>query len=214
MDKMTYGELYKFTLKELNEITQSAPVEASMLFCHCFGLDRIGITINFDKIADENGRILLLECIEKRKEYFPIQYILGKRGFYDYEFVVGEGVLIPRPETEILVEQVEKFISNNNIDAPIIFDLCSGSGCVGITLAKLFPNAKVYLFEKSDIAIEFIKKNVELNNAVNVTVVEYDVFDGIPHNLPFPDVLVSNPPYIPTDDIAGLEIEVKKEDIA
>lgn len=210
---MTYGELYRFTLNELNKITQSASAEASMLFHHCFGLDRIGVTVNSDKIADENNVELLYECIEKRKEHFPIQYILGKRSFYDYDFIVGEGVLIPRPETEMLVEQASEFIKTNDITTPVIFDLCSGSGCVGITLAKLFPDAKVYCFEKSDIALGFIKKNIELNSAVNVTVIEYDIFDGIPLNLPCPDVLVSNPPYIPTEDIAGLESEVKREPV-
>jgi len=213
MSKITYGELYRFTLDELNKITQSASAEAGMLFNYCFGLDRIGVTVNSDKTADEKGVELLRESIKRRRERFPIQYILGKRSFYGYDFFVGEGVLIPRPETEMLVEQAAEFIKNSDINAPVIYDLCSGSGCIGITLAKLFPDATVCCFEKSDVALEFIKKNIELNNAVNVRVIECDIFDGIPLGLPCPDVLVSNPPYIPTDDIAGLESEVQKEPI-
>ena len=213
MSKITYGELYRFTLDELNKITQSASVEAGMLFNYCFGLDRIGVTVNSDKPADEKGVELLRECIKKRSEHFPIQYILGKRSFYDYEFIVGEGVLIPRPETEMLVEQAAEFIRSNNITTPVIFDLCSGSGCIGITLAKLFPEANVYCFEKSDIALGFIKKNIELNNVVNVRVIEYDIFDGLPLDLSHPDILVSNPPYIPTNDISELESEVRKEPV-
>ena len=213
MNIMTYGELYRFTLNELEKLTQSASAEASMLFQYCFGLDRIAVTVNSKKIADEKGVYLLSECLKKRREYFPVQYIIGKRSFYDCDFVVGEGVLIPRPETEMLVEQAAEFINNNGISTPVIFDLCSGSGCVGITLAKLFPKARVYCFEKSEVAIGYIKKNIELNNADNVAVIECDIFDGIPHNLPLPDILVSNPPYIPTDDIECLENEVKKEPV-
>lgn len=213
MNTITYGELYRLTLNELNKITQSASVEASMLFKHCFGLDRIGITVNSDKIADKKGVTLLYECMGKRMEHFPIQYILGKRSFYDYEFIVGEGVLIPRPETEMLVDRAVEFINSNNISAPVVFDLCSGSGCVGITIAKLLPDARVYLFEKSDIALDYIRKNVELNKAKNVTIIECDIFNGVPNGLPCPDVLVSNPPYIPSDDITELENEVKKEPV-
>lgn len=213
MNNMTYGELYRLTLDELNKITESASVEASMMFKHCFGLDRIGVTVNSAKLADKNGAELLHECIEKRKAHFPIQYILGKRSFYDYEFIVGEGVLIPRPETEELVDQAIEFVKSNNISKPVIFDLCSGSGCIGITIAKLLPSAKVYLFEKSDIALGFIRKNVEFNDVKNVFVVGCDIFNGVLDGLPCPDIVVSNPPYIPTDDIQKLDVEVTKEPI-
>lgn len=213
MTDITYGELYRLTLDELNKTTNSASVEAGMLFHHCFGLDRIGVTVNSGKTADKSGVELLCECLEKRKARFPIQYILGKRSFYDYEFIVGEGVLIPRPETELLVEQAVEFVKSNDIDESVVFDLCSGSGCVGITIAKLLPSAKVYLFEKSDIALDYIKKNAELNDVNNVFIVECDIFDGVPNGLPCPDVIVSNPPYIPTGDISKLDVEVTKEPI-
>ncbi|MBR5774401.1 MAG: peptide chain release factor N(5)-glutamine methyltransferase [Clostridia bacterium] len=211
MTDITYGELYRLTLNELNEITESASTEAQMLFRHCFGLDRIGITINGDKIADSKGAELLYECLEKRRQHLPIQYVVGSRSFYDFDFLVGEGVLIPRPETEMLVDGAVEFIKTEGLNAPVVYDLCSGSGCVGISIAKLVPDASVYLFEKSDLALEFIKKNIALNNTDNVTVIKYDIFDGIPQELPCPDVIVSNPPYIPTEDIAGLEKEVQRE---
>lgn len=213
MSDITYGELYRLTLDELGTITKSASIEAGMLFRHCFGFDRIGITLNSDKIANVDRAEILRECIEKRKAHFPIQYILGKRSFYDYDFIVGEGVLIPRPETEMLVEQAVEYVNANAIAAPVIFDLCSGSGCVGITIANLLPNSKVYLFEKSKIALDYIKKNAELNNVNNVVVIECDIFDGVPQGMPCPNVLVSNPPYIPTADISKLDAEVRKEPV-
>ncbi len=213
MNNMTYSELYRYAINELKDYTQSASTEVSMLFSHCFGMDRIAITVNSDKIADSDGVKLLVECIEKRKERFPIQYILGRRSFYDFDFIVGEGVLIPRPETEMLVDEAVNFIKASEIKRPIVYDLCSGSGCVGISIAKLLPDATVYLFEKSRLAIEFICKNIEFNKVDNVKVIECDIFDGIPRELPYSDVLVSNPPYIPSGDISGLQMEVKKEPV-
>ncbi len=210
---MTYSELYKFTLNELKDISDSPSTEAGMLFQHCFGFDRIKISVNGDKTADEESERLLYECLKKRREFIPIQYILGKGSFYDNDFIVGDGVLIPRPETEILVEQTLEFTKQSGVQNPVIFDLCSGSGCVGISIAKCLPDAIVYLFEKSDKAIGYIKKNIELNQTNNVTVIEYDIFDGIPDSLPTPDILVSNPPYIPKADIDALQPEVKKEPV-
>ena len=213
MNKMTYGELYRLALTELNGFTEFASTEATMLFRHCFGLDRIGITLNSDKVADENTVELFFECIEKRKEHIPVQYILGKSIFYDYDFIVGEGVLIPRPETEMLVEEAVAFIKDKGIKNPVVYDLCSGSGCVGISIAKLIPEAKVYLFEKSKVAINFIRRNIELNEVRNAEVIEYDIFCGIPQNIPCPDAVVSNPPYIPSNDISELTDEVKREPV-
>lgn len=213
MNKMTYGELYRFTLAELSGCAEFVSAEASMLFQYCFGIDRIGITVNSDKIPDAESVVLLKECISKRKERFPIQYILGKRNFYDFDFIVGDGVLIPRPETEMLVDEAVEYVKGNGVKYPVIFDLCSGSGCVGISIAKLLPEARVYLFEKSEVALEFIRKNIALNNAENVTVIEYDIFNGIPQSVPCPDVIVSNPPYIPSEDILLLDEEVKKEPV-
>ena len=210
---MTYGELYRFTLNELNNCTEFASAEATMLFRHCFGLDRIGVTVNSDKIPDVESLDLLRECIEKRKARLPIQYILGRRSFYDFDFIVGEGVLIPRPETEMIVDEAVEFVKNSDIKNPVVFDLCSGSGCVGISIAKLLPEAKVYLFEKSTVAIGFIRKNIELNSVGNVTVIECDIFGGIPRDLPCPDIVVSNPPYIPSEDVSKLDEEVKKEPV-
>ncbi|MBR5272950.1 MAG: peptide chain release factor N(5)-glutamine methyltransferase [Clostridia bacterium] len=210
---MTYGELYKFTLNELKDCTDSPSVEAGMLFRHCFGFDRVKISVNSDKSADGEAVELLYKCICKRKKFIPIQYILGESIFYDFDFIVGDGVLIPRPETEILVDEALNFIKESGIANPVVYDLCSGSGCVGISIARLLPYAKVYLFEKSDSALEFIKQNVELNQVTNVQVFKCDIFDGVSSELPLPDVLVSNPPYIPRADIETLQPEVKKEPV-
>ena len=84
--------------------------------------------------------------IEKRLSGVPLQYIIGKWSFYGFEYFVGQGVLIPRPETEILVEKSLSLIKGKK--NPVIFDLCAGSGCIGLTLARLIPDCEVYLFPR------------------------------------------------------------------
>ena len=142
----------------------------------------------------------------------PIQYILGSWDFMDFTFKVGEGVLIPRPETEILVEYIYEKIKD--INEPVIYDLCSGSGCIGLSLKKLYNNAKVYLVEKSHKALSYLKDNcLELcGDLENATVIQGDILKAEDFDcLPCADVIVSNPPYIRSDEISTLQSEVLRE---
>lgn len=161
--------------------------------------------------ASENQVSLMNEIISRRKNGEPLQYIIGKWDFYGFTFNVGDGVLIPRPETENLVEYVLNEIQN--VKTPIVFDLCSGSGCIGITIAKLRPDSKVYLFEKEDKAYFYLTKNLESFNLKNATTVKCDIFDFDLSDLPMADVLVSNPPYIKSNEIPLLQTEVKCEPV-
>ncbi len=151
---------------------------------------------------------------EKRISGEPIQYILGSWDFMDYTFSVGEGVLIPRPETEILVEYIAEKIKD--IPEPVIYDLCSGSGCIGISLKRLRNDAKVFLVEKSDKALAYLTKNcAELCEKLeDITVIEGDIlFPESFADLPEADVIVSNPPYIRSDEIPTLQSEVLREPV-
>ena len=149
---------------------------------------------------------------ERRLSGEPIQYILGEWDFMDFTFAVGEGVLIPRPETEILVEQVLELIKD--IPRPVVYDLCSGSGCIGLSIKKLRPDADVYLAEKSDKALKYLKANKEklCGGLDNTSVIQGDILqiDSF-SQLPDADVIVSNPPYIKSEDIAELQSEVLRE---
>ncbi len=142
----------------------------------------------------------------------PIQYILGEWDFMDFTFKVGEGVLIPRPETEILVERVLDNIKD--IPNPVVYDLCSGSGCIGLSIKKLRPDVKVYLIEKSDKALMYLKENKEkiCGDLDNTAVVQGDILQIESFaSLPDADVIISNPPYIRSDEIASLQSEVLRE---
>ena len=129
----------------------------------------------------------------------PLQYVLGKWDFYESEFYVGRGVLIPRPETEELTDLAVK--SAKNMNSPLVYDLCSGSGCIGISIAKAVPQSSVYCVEKSADAMTYL-----LKNAKGVSNAHADSFNDIAQNSI--DIIVSNPPYIKTAEIPNLQREV------
>ncbi|BCB97248.1 release factor glutamine methyltransferase [Dissulfurispira thermophila] len=139
----------------------------------------------------------------------PLQYIIGHVNFYGLKINVGRGVLIPRPETELLVEEAIKQLEEFMTFTPkfTVLDLCTGSGCIAITLAKHFPDADVYGIDKSNTAIEYAVRNAVENNIKNVHFIKGDLFKPV-DNMVF-DCIVSNPPYIKTDDIQSLQKEIK-----
>ena len=143
----------------------------------------------------------------KLKNGEPLQYVLGKWDFYESEFYVGRGVLIPRPETEELTDLAVK--SAKNMNSPLVYDLCSGSGCIGISIAKAMPQSSVYCVEKSADAMTYLLKNakgVSNAHAVSGDVLKADSFNDIAQNSI--DIIVSNPPYIKTAEIPNLQREV------
>ena len=142
----------------------------------------------------------------------PLQYILGQWSFLDDTFFVGPGVLIPRPETEELVLQCETLLRGRR--APVIIDLCAGSGCIGLSLQKLVPEAQVYLVEYSDDALCYLQKNAaHLGLDDKVHILRGDILRGAGAfpGLPQADLIVSNPPYIRADEIDCLQREVQRE---
>lgn len=146
--------------------------------------------------------------IERRLNGEPLQYILGEWDFMDFTFKVGEGVLIPRPETELLCEYVVDKIKN--MEHPIVYDLCSGSGCIGLSIKKYVPQCEIYLVEKNEKALEYLCYNAsEICKDTFLTIVKGDIFDLKSFvNHPKADAIVSNPPYIRTDEISSLQKEV------
>ena len=150
----------------------------------------------------------LADMLWKVKDGIPLQYVIGKWDFYESEFYVGAGVLIPRPETEELVQKAIDYISSLN--KCTVYDLCSGSGCIGLSIAKKCSNSFVYLIEKSEEALTYLEKNAK--DIKNVKVIKGDITDiGAFNNLKMSDVIISNPPYIKSEDLLNLQTEVKKE---
>lgn len=207
---MTANELYRFCLKELS-FTDCGDFEASCIFEDILNISKNDLITKNLQVTNQQVE-LVKSLIYQRKKGRPLQYILGKWDFYDMSFFVGEGVLIPRPETEMLVDLALDSIKN--IQNPIIFDLCAGSGCVGLTVAKHRPDSKVYLFEKEDKAYEYLERNTEKYSLTNAYPKKCDIFSYGFSDLPKADVLLSNPPYIKTEEIPSLQREVLNEPVS
>lgn len=146
--------------------------------------------------------------IEKLTKGIPLQHITHTQEFMKLDFYVNEDVLIPRPDTEILVEEVIKIA--NKFQNPTILDLCTGSGAIGISIAKNVKNAKIYAVDISEKALEIARKNAKkLEVEGQITFIKSDLFEQI-KNIKF-DIIVSNPPYIKKEEINYLSEEVQKE---
>ncbi len=154
---------------------------------------------------------IYFESINRRISGEPLQYIIGKWDFYKSSFFVGEGVLIPRPETEELVDRCIDLIKMNNFT--VVYDLCAGSGCIGLSIAAECPDVTCYLFELYDRAYNYAQKNLNEMKLPNVKLIKHDVLMKYVDQLPCADLIVSNPPYIESSEICELQNEVLREPI-
>ena len=210
---MTIKEALTALISKLENIDNGA-AEARFILENVTNLTYSEILFKGNDIISDEMFNTAVALTEKRLAGEPIQYVLGKWDFMDYTFEVGEGVLIPRPETEELVE----YIVNNIKDVrnPVVYDLCSGSGCIGISIKKIKNDAKVYLVEKSDNALSYLKNNCSLlcGEMSDISVIKGDILCIEDFSeLPKADVIVSNPPYIRSDEIPTLQPEVLKEPV-
>ena len=145
---------------------------------------------------------------KRRSEGYPLQYLLGQWEFWGCNFKIGEGVLIPRPDTETLVEQVLDIC----LTAPKIADLCSGSGCIAVALKKELPQAEVWAVELSDTALGYLRQNTQLNGCGDIHILKGDVLKSeTAASVRGLDILVSNPPYLTSQDMSELQTEVRHE---
>lgn len=207
---VTLSELYTNTKSLLEKANiESYTFEAKCIIQHVFNINFNQLILNGNQMVNEKLLKKITDIIKKRSSGYPLQYILGEWEFYGFKFLVGEGVLIPRQDTETLVEYIISVA--NSIKTPRILDLCSGSGCIAITLEKMLPNSTVCAVEFSKEALNYLTQNIKLNNS-NVTVFEGDVlnkdFTSYFENF---DIIVSNPPYLTKNDICNLQEEVKHE---
>lgn len=208
---MTLNELYRYGKQILREHSiEDYTCDALMLMQSCFGVDRIQLTIHGSEPADSEKEQDYKQKISRRAEGYPLQYLIGSWVFMDRTFYVGEGVLVPREDTEAVARAALERMEG--MKKPRIIDLCSGSGAIAITLALAYPDAEVYALELSEAAFDYMQKNIVLHRAENVKPILGDVFkshadfaDGI-----F-DIIVSNPPYICSREIPTLAREVLNE---
>jgi release factor glutamine methyltransferase len=182
-------------------------LEAELLLSHILCMTRMQLYLNLDRPLDIGERESFKDLLRRRAQGEPVNYIIGRREFYRHSFLVGPGVLVPRPDTEILVEEVSKLIATSPQDFARTLDIGTGTGCIGISLALAHPELTVVGWDISDEALSFSKKNAAALKALNFDVVKQDCkqYQG---NDQF-DVIVSNPPYIKSCDRETLSETVK-----
>ncbi|MCC3869167.1 peptide chain release factor N(5)-glutamine methyltransferase [Terrisporobacter mayombei] len=204
---MTIKEIIIRYSKELEEISPTPRLDVETLLQKVLEVDRLYILLNLEKSLSEDEEKLFSKLINERLNNRPIAYIVGNREFMGLDFYVQEGVLIPRPDTEVLVEEIIELGKNKG---PInILDIGTGSGAITVSLAKYLDNAKITSVDISDIALEIGKKNAESNNVKDrITFIKSDLFTNIDDNMRF-DIIVSNPPYIKREVIETLDKQVK-----
>lgn len=202
--------------REIKRLIEEAEIDSFSFDARCileciFGKELPAVLMDGEEMVPETLRKKAVSMAQMRAGGRPLQYIIGEWEFYGYPFKVGEGVLIPRPDTETLVEQILEICRKNGLKTPIIADLCSGSGCIAVTLKKELPSAEIYAVELSDKALPYLSKNAELNNA-DIHIIQGDILHvQTPGRLPRPDIIVSNPPYLTQEEMNTLQTEVAHE---
>lgn len=194
---------------EFKGIEDSAK-EAEILITETLHIDKSKLYIGSLEISDEASRYID-SLAERRANGEPLQYIIGHVEFLGLVINVGKGVLIPRPETELLAEEAIKQLSVHGLRTRFtVLDLCTGSGCIALAIAKHLPEVFMYGIDQSDVALSYARKNALLNGIDNVTFLNGDLFAPV-KGMRF-DAIVSNPPYIKTGDIQTLQKEVKEHE--
>ncbi len=206
---MTISELIKKGMIELkNGNIEEPKLKARLLMQYVLNKSRQYVIVNDREELDNIKEKQYLEEIKILKKGVPIEHITHQKEFMKLSFFVDKNVLIPRQDTEILVEEVINIAKKNN--AKKILDLCTGSGAIAVSLAKYLPQAEITAIDISNEALKIAKKNAISNNVENqITFISSDMFTNL--NEEKFDIIVSNPPYIKTNVIKNLDIQVQNE---
>ena len=196
---MTYREAYDKGRKSI--VSDEADIEAAILLEFVCNTERGDLFSHPERLLSEDEEKKYFSLIERRNEKEPVQYITGKTYFYGLEFFCDKSVLIPRFDTEVLVEEVIKRAPKNCE----LLDLCTGSGCIAICVKHEREDIAVSASDISKEALHVAEKNKDRYN-LDINFIQSDLFENIDKKF---DIIVSNPPYIPTKVISGLEDKVK-----
>lgn len=204
---MKIVEVLQNAIQELNNNKISDPIMKSrILLSNILNTTKEYLVINSEEEISIETTNKFNEGINKLIKGYPLQYVTNHQEFMKLDFYVDENVLIPRADTEILVEEV---ISNCEKNKEYkVLDLCTGSGAIGISIARYIPNLYITCTDVSNKALEIAKKNAKANNIDNIEFIESDMFKNIKGKF---DIIVSNPPYIVKDVITTLDKEVQNE---
>jgi release factor glutamine methyltransferase len=210
-DVWTIGRLLQWTKDYLAEHHVDQPrLCAELLLAHVMGWAKIELYTRFDVEPSEDQRGALRELIRRAARQEPIAYLIGHKEFFSLSFAVTPAVLIPRPETETLVEQAVTRLRAMGLDSPRVLDLATGSGCIAVTIAHQCPAAAVVACDISPQAVAVAKKNAERHGvAERVDVRAGDLYDALRDNEPLFHLIAANPPYLADDELDALPATVR-----
>ena len=209
-DAWTTKRLLEWTTDYLKQNGSDSPrLDAEVLLAEAKGCQRIELYTTFDQVPPEEQLTTFRGWIKERAAGKPVAYLVGHREFYSLPLEVNENVLIPRPETELLVTLAIDFLSTAEPEVPLVCDIGTGSGCIAIAIAKNNPNCHLTAMDISRPALEVAQRNALRNQVESrIQFLESDLFDRCPETQVF-DLIVSNPPYIGRREMEGLSSEVK-----
>ena len=216
---MNLSELYRSFTEAFRETSDSPSADAAILICHCLGITRTQLVLSPNEEIPQDKLEELMRIKAARENGEPVAYLTGERGFYECIFSVSPDTLIPRADTETLVEEAVADIAETFEDQPEIriLDLCCGTGCIGISVAKVlsevFDKVTLVLSDVSEKAMDVCRKNAEdliEDDNIEVKFNTGNLFEGLDGVF---DAVLSNPPYIATSVIPTLEKQVQFEPV-
>lgn len=184
-------------------------LHVELMLAHVLGLRRLDLYLQFDRPLTPEERAKFRALFERRLKHEPLQYVLGQTEFMGLTFAVDSSVLVPRPETEVLVEQALEILKGFTERPPEVLDIGTGSGNIAVAIGAMAPDSMVVSIDTSTDALKVAAGNVARHNLTNVTLVEADVFGDFLPGRSF-DLLVSNPPYVSGEEFRSLEPEVRE----
>lgn len=207
-DSWTVKRLLTWTADFLKKKGSESPrLDAEVLLSHVLSWPRVQLYTHFEQEVEEGARSAFRELVKKRAEGAPVAYLVGRKEFFSLPMIVSPAVLIPRPDTETAVVVALDCLKGKH--APRVVDVGTGSGCLALAIAKHHPTAQIIAIDFSGEALAVARQNAEvLGLGQRVEFREGDVLAPVGDEDSF-DLIVSNPPYIPSGDIAGLEAGVR-----
>ena len=205
---MTVNELYRSLLSDLEQLYERSEAAniSYMIFEHITGISRQGIIKDPGTIVDKKTEDLFVDCVKQLKMHKPVQYVIGEAWFYKMKLKVSPAVLIPRPETEELVELVTGYLHGKR--GLSVLDIGTGSGCIAIAIKKNRPETNVTAIDISSDALTIAKEN-SIEQQTDINFIQTDFLnENIWNTLPSFDVIISNPPYIPANEQQVLDKNV------
>lgn len=211
----TIRRLLSWTTTYLRENAADSPrLDAEILLAHALKCERIELYTTFDAVPTENERAVFRELVKRRAQHEPVAYLVGRKEFFSLSFQVTKDVLIPRPETELVISCLLDHVEESSRRECSIVDVGTGSGILAICGAKFLPQARIHAIDTSEAALNVARRNATAHGVEeHITFHQGDLLAPLEKELRF-DFIISNPPYISADEMENLAPEVRDHEPA